>query len=76
MRKARVNNVVKAWSVQDKEVDDERSFMDFPELPENEVRLRGRVEWWNRKMEEVGLTGCELAACAETEFRFHEKGWF
>lgn len=75
MRKVRLNNMVQAWSLPSKDIDDGRPYMDFPELPENEVATRERVRWYNEWFEQKGFPELKVAAGAATEIRLSAKGW-
>lgn len=71
MRKVRVNNMVKSWSIP--AANDGTAYMNFPELSTDDTETRKRVEWWNAKLAET--SDLKIAAGASAEFRLSAKGW-
>lgn len=75
MRKVRVNNMVQAWSLPSKDIDDGRPYMGFPEPAKDEFAIRERVQWYNEQFSQNGLPQLKVVAGASTDIRLSAKGW-
>lgn len=76
-RKARVGNVMQAWSIPHKDVNEGRPYKGFPVLAESDDATQKRIEWWNAKLTQFCEPGLTVIAGATTEIHLNAKsGWF
>lgn len=70
LRKAREENMVNSWTISS--ANGGKLYQGFPELEADDTKTLSRVDWWNSRLEKMGVN-LKIATGATTEIHLNPK---